>query len=311
MIDTSKLWVIAVISNPIRFKSRWDLFKKFEQHIKGLTPNLIVVEQAFGLRDFQITEKSNPLHLQLRSFDELWHKENMINLGVQHLSKISPDWEYVAWIDADIEFSRKDIISETVNQLQHYQVVQMFQNAIDLGPTGESLQVHNGFMYSYLSGKPQGKGYTHWHPGYSWAMRREAFEDLGGLYDVSILGSGDHLMANCMIGKGADQLPATMSLGYRSSLIDWESRCTRLLLRDVGYVPGTILHYFHGKKKDRRYKDRWTILEKSQFDPFVDIKRDAQGMYILDVDGTDRMISLRDDIRQYFRSRKEDSIDLE
>ena len=34
---------------------------------------------------------------------------------------------------------------ETIHQLQHYQIVQMFQTAADLGPEGEILQVFNGF----------------------------------------------------------------------------------------------------------------------------------------------------------------------
>lgn len=311
MIDTSKFWVIAVISNPVRFNSRWELFKKFEKHVLSLTPNLIVVEQSFGCRNFQITSPSNPNHLQVRSLDELWHKENMVNIGVQHLSKIAPDWQYMAWIDADIEFNRKDIIEETVHQLQHYEIVQMFQHAIDLGPDGETFQVHNGFMYSYLNGKPQGKGYTHWHSGYAWAINRDAYDKIGGLYDVSILGSGDNLMAHAFIGKGLEQLPMTMSCDYRKSLQDWEERVTRLLYRDVGYVKGTIMHQWHGKKKDRKYKDRWKILEDSQFSPFTDIKRDAYGLWQLDVDNSERMIKFRDDLRQYFRARKEDSSDIE
>jgi hypothetical protein len=308
-----KLYVIAVISNQIRYASRYELYKKFEEHCRAQPlVELYTVEIAFGRRPFEVTEAGNPKHLQLRTYEEIWHKENMINLG---LGRLPADWKYVAWIDADVEFQRKDWAVETMQQLQHYQIVQMFQQAIDLGPEGEAFQMHQGFAYSYVTGKlrPQkaqnGCSYPHWHPGYAWAARREAIEYLGGLYDVSALGSGDHLMAWSLIGEGVDQLPSTMSSGYIKSLADWQGRAERLIHKDIGFVNGSLVHFFHGKKRDRRYRDRWKILQDAQFDPFLDLKRDWQGLYQLDMDGSARMIKFRDDVRGYFRGRNEDSID--
>ena len=307
--EPDKLHIIAVISNPIRFVSRYALYEEFAKKMRAET--LVVfhpVELALGRRPFEIDAE-----LKLRTYDEIWHKENMINLAMQRLPA---DWKYVAWIDADIEFQRKDWVVETLQQLQHYMIVQMFQNAVDLGPTGEFLSKANGFMWSHLTGQPRPKiaadgktyGYTTWHSGYSWAARREAIDALGGLYDVSVLGSGDHLMAWGLVGKNI--LPSNMSDGYHKSLQDWIDRASRLITKDVGFVPGTILHFFHGAKVNRQYNSRWKILDKYQFDPFLDLKRDSQGLYQLDVDGTPRMNGFRDDLRAYFRARNEDGIDL-
>jgi len=308
--EPDKLHVIAVISNPIRYASRYELYKKFKEHM-ALQPLVVLhtVEIAFGRRPFEIPDAE----LKLRTYDEVWHKENMINLMI---NRLPPDWKYVAWIDADIEFQRKDWAVETMQQLQHYMVVQMFQNAIDLGPNGEVMSKANGFIWSYINGQPRPKigpdgksyGYTTWHSGYAWAARREAIDYLGGLYDVSVLGSGDHLMAWGLIGQNI--LPSQMSEGYHKSLNDWIGRSNRLINRDVGYCPGTILHYFHGAKANRKYNSRWKILEKYSFDPFLDLKRDYQGLYQLDVDGSDRMNGFRDEIREYMRVRNEDGIDV-
>lgn len=302
------LHVVAVISNPIRFASRYSLYKKFAEHVaQQPLARLHVCEMAFGRRPFEIPEAE----LKVRSYDEIWHKENMINLMIQRLP---PSWKYVAWIDADVEFTRKDWVVETMQQLQHYYIVQMFQQAIDIGPEGEALKTHRGFVYSYLTGQPfpekqsNGYSYPHWHPGFAWAARREAIDYLGGLYDVSVLGSGDHLMAWSLIGQ--NKLPREMTDAYRKSLQDWQDRAERLISRDIGFVPGTLLNFWHGRKALRKYQSRWKVLEQYKFDPFLDLKRDYQGLYQLDVDGTPRMNGFRDALRAYFRGRLEDSIDL-
>src|SRR6266567_1855283 len=151
MPTAEKLWVIAVVSNPQRYRSRYHLFEKFKASVEKAGANLLIVELALGHRPFEMTQANNPHHVQLRTMDELWHKENMINVGI---SRLPADWQYVAWIDADIEFVRTDWVVEIVHQLQHYSVIQLFQSAVDLGPQGEVLQTVDSFMYSYVNNKP-------------------------------------------------------------------------------------------------------------------------------------------------------------
>lgn len=320
MIDTSKFYIIAVCSNPVRYKRRWELFKQFEEHIKKLDAKLLIVEQAFGKREFQLTERDNPMHLQLRTDQELWHKENMINIGIQYLCQIDPDWQYVAWIDADIQFQRPDIITETVHQLQHYHWVQMFSHAIDLGPNQEIINVHTGFMYQYFNNDncaPQGSGYggyysskkEFWHPGWAWAARRSAIDRVP-LLDKAILGSSDHHMAMALIGQVQRSYPPQVTKEYKQYLNNWQNMATTHFRRNVGYVPGTISHFWHGSKKHRKYVERWEVLIKNKYNPYTDIVHDAQGLYRLNVHNGDKYVKLRDDIRRYFRQRQEDSIDI-
>lgn len=311
-------YVVTMISNPVRYKSRYELYKRFEKMVLDAGAKLLTVEIAFGDRAHEITEAGNPWHLQLRTFNELWHKENAINLGIQRLPT---DWEYVAWIDSDILFTRQDWLQETAHQLQHYHVVQMFSHAYDLGPNYEPIQEHKGFAYMYHQNyfyPPQGPGQdgyycerkAFWHPGYAWAMRREAFDEVGGLVDFAVLGAADHHMALALIGQVGRSVPGKISPLYLDELKRWQARSEQFIKRDVGYVPGVINHWWHGKKKDRKYVERWDILTRNKFDPDDDLKRDAQGLYQLET-AEERQIRLRDEIRHYMRQRNEDSIDLE
>jgi len=90
LIDNT-LHIITVISNICEFKRRWDLMEQFILRTENL-PNvkLYVVELAYGNQDFHITSPTNPQHLQLRTEYALWHKENMINLGIKKL--LPEDW---------------------------------------------------------------------------------------------------------------------------------------------------------------------------------------------------------------------------
>jgi hypothetical protein len=303
-------YIITVISNPVRYESRYRHYHNFEKHIHeaGLGDHLYTVEATFGERLPKITDKTqNSRHINVQIWDEIWHKENLINVG---LSRLPPDWKYVAWIDADIEFLRKDWALETVHQLQHYMMVQMFQTAIDTGPTGEAFNTYRGFAWSFVTGQPYPKKnryYPYWHPGFCWAARREAIDHVGGLIDFAVLGAGDHHMAMSLIGKGADSVPKGLNENYMKMVLAWQERAAQMVKHDIGFVPGTILHNWHGKKKDRKYWDRWQILVENKFDPSVDIHRDWQGIYQL----TPHKPILRDQIRAYFRQRNEDSIDFD
>ena len=312
-------YVIAVLFNPMRYKRRVQLFNEFIERMKNYNVNLITVETAFGDRPYEINAD-----IKLRTNSVLWLKENMINIAI---SRLPSDWKYVAWIDADIDFVRGDWAEETVHMLQHHPIVQMFQNAIDLGPTGEILNTFTSFGYSYSQGKsmPHSKqsktvhgvpknNYTEprkgkwfeWHTGYAWAARRDAIDGIGGLIDWAVVGSADNHMACAWIGEVHKSTSLNASDHYNKLLKEYEERSIRVLHKNIGYVKGTIYHYWHGKKKDRGYVDRWSIIIDNKFDPTQHVHKDSQNLYTL-YPGHDK---LRNDIVKYFSSRNEDSVDL-
>ena len=141
-----KLYVISVISNPARFDRRYTLFKEFCDRVKHeKAVSLVTVELQQGHRPY-VTDAT----IKLRTDDELWFKENLINIAVNHLPK---DWEYFAWVDSDIEFQNKNWVRDTIEQLKTYKIVQLFSHAIDMGIKYETLQVNIGFAYKYVNGE--------------------------------------------------------------------------------------------------------------------------------------------------------------
>lgn len=307
--SSNTLHVIAVVSNPVMFRSRYELFKKFLAHMARFDVNLIVVELGFGQRDFVVTKADDPNHVQVRGSTELWHKENLINLGFQRLPA---NWRYAAWVDADVDFLNLNWVHDTLQALQHHPVVQLFQDCIDTGPRGEIIQTHRSFGYLLASGEldPQsyhfGKGYTFPHPGFAWAIRRDAFDGLGRLIDFAILGAGDHHMAWAFVGKVERSVPGNgLHPNYLAKLKAFEARAAQHVRGDVGYVPGLLVHHWHGKKRDRKYVERWDVLTKNGFNPDTDMKLNHFGVIELE----HHKPRLRDEIRLYMRQRNEDSSD--
>ncbi len=303
LVSDSTLHVVAVISNPVRYHSRYRLFRNFVAEMRA-TKNvqLHVVELAFGDRHHEIDAAGV---LQIRSPHELWHKENLINLGVQHL--LPRDWKYLAWVDGDITFHNHNWALETIHQLQHYQVVQPWSECVDMGPHGNVLQLYHSFASYVQHGvkhSHKDPAYPMGHSGYAWACTRRFFENVRGLIDWAILGSADHHMAWAMINQVDYSVNHRMPEPFKRGLHDWQNLAYRQTNGHMACVLGHIKHHFHGPKGRRYYRERWQILVKHAFDPVKDLRRDDAGLLYL-VGKPD----LEEDIRRYMRSRHEDSIE--
>jgi len=305
------LYVCTAIFNPIRFRSRWKLFQDFEARVAQAGAILYTIEAAFGNRAFAVTDPNNPRHIRVRCPSEIWLKENLLNVAIGRLPEPA---KYIAWIDADVSFVRDDWANECIHQLQHYEFVQMWSEAIDMSPGHEILQRFKSFAWCHMNGvksDPEDRYYYGpgkmgwWHPGFAWAARRTALDAVGGLVDWAILGSGDHLMARALVGRLIKQQEGIGPSGRRW-LAEWKKRAYEKLHNNVGCMEGTLIHYWHGKKVNRGYATRWKILRECGFDEEKDIRRDAQGIWRL----RENNIKLRDAIRAYFRQRNEDGIDV-
>ncbi|MFI5011045.1 MAG: hypothetical protein ACHQAY_01735 [Hyphomicrobiales bacterium] len=305
----SELYVVTTISNPVRYQSRFKLYADFRRRMEESGATLYTIELATGDHDFVVTQSDNPRHFQVRSGHEIWYKENLLNMAIGRLPK---DWRYVAWLDADVSFVRLDWAEATLAQLLRHAFVQAFSHVVDLGPKFEPLACYEGFAYRYLDERRAAQTASNasdiaaprpfGQPGYAWAARREELESVGGLIDWSILGANDYFMALGLIGELDEQSTRMPGSNYAATLLQWQEKCQKYVRRDIGYVDTTLIHYWHGSRKDRGYDTRWRILADNQFDPLADLRKDAQGLLEL----TGGKPRLRAAISAYFRTRNED-----
>jgi len=297
-----KLHVIAVISNPCLFVRRYILFKQFLLRMVNEEPNVIlyVVELVYGEEKFIITDSRNPKHLQIRCNTPLWHKENMINIGVQKL--LPSNWKAFAWIDGDLEFESSTWALDTLKILNGYKdIVQIWSHCVDMDRTNYTMKVFNSAGYHYAKNhKYISTGANYWHPGYAWAITRSAYEKMGGLYERALLGSGDNIMMFALLNNVIKAIPEKSTTEYKVDVLELESKMYSLRF---GYVPGTIYHYFHGSKVNRKYTERWQILVNNNYNPFTFVKKNENGILVPSELCPKSLLS---DIMKYFEERNED-----
>ena len=273
MLEPSQLHVFTARSNPLGWAAPHRNWLRFARHMLDSGVNLTVVECAYGEEAFQC-DMEGVRHIGVRAKTRGWIKENLINIGVQR----TPEARYVAWIDADIIFRRPDWAAATVHALQHYDVVQPWSDAYDLGPNGEHIARPPLVLPAVLppraaDGRPApatGRAtaaHVYPHSGYAWAMTREAYR-LGW----RAVRTGRHGLGRSPHGAGPGRRGGSVAGGrcrksYRREVKRWEERAVRHINRNIGYVPGTIEHLFHGKKTDRGYQSRWDMFVKHEFDP--------------------------------------------
>jgi hypothetical protein len=335
--------MVVVYSNPFRYRTRREYMNDAIRHLRT-APNVrcYVVELAYGRRPFEVTGE-HPDDVQLRTDVEMWHKENLIDLGVQ---RFPPNALYGGYMDGDFHFTRHDWALEAIHMLQHHHFVQLFSAYSDLtaeSPTSDTghrpYRVKNSFAWNFLHQReflerkkaeragqiktdpyyglplPLPKmfpfGFAPGAPGGAWAWNMDSFTSVGGLLDTCILGSADWHMAFGLAEIPSARLETEFTgRAYNESIRNWQTRAATLKYHPgkspIGCVDNYAVHFFHGSHNKRGYGDRWQILVKNDFNPGTDIARDWQGVWRW----TGVKPALRDQVRRYFLDRREDDPSL-
>lgn len=333
-MQPSDLHVVAVFNNPRRWKSRVRLLNEFLLHMRESGISLTLVDHAFGEREHAFAKDDLRLaginHVQVRggADQEIWLKEALQKVGVRTL----PDsWRYLAIIDADVRFERRDWAMETLHMLQHHCLGQPWSHSIDLAPDRTPLANEWSYLIdrsfaaawtagdvvepepAYGVGQPQARTLlanqeradARQHYGYAWAFRRETWDAIGGLPDWIPTGAADY-HASLAFGGSVSPYQDHFTEECRRRLRAYAELCDQHVKQDLGVVPGILIHGFHGSKQKRHYITRDQILAESKFDPNLDLRWDWQGIPSL---ARDNRI-LRDGLRRMNTVRDEDSADL-
>lgn len=312
--SNNDLHVIGVIQNGARYHSRYRLFRQWlkkMQRTEGVKVH--VVESVFADRKAECGPDTNPddgtyNYLRVHSRSEIWQKESLANLAVDHL--LPDDWKYAGLIDCDINFRNKSWAKNTIHQLQHFPVLQPFSDAVDLSFDGGILQHFRSCGYysaKHIPQAPNAKNpycLPYGHVGFASCWTRLFWENVRELPYWAILGAGDnHFMWACL-GQVDGTYNPKISDGYKKACLDYQRKAFRASGGIVGYTPGRIEHFFHGSKRRRGYWDRWKILIKHKYDPMIDLGYTEEGLI--------KLIGkrgLEHDIRLYNRNRREDSLE--
>lgn len=297
----SSLNVVCVHINPSHFQTRTRLTKNFIE-VMNRTPNvtLYIGELVYGDDAYEVTDKNNTKHLQLRTSRDnlLWHKESLLNLVIQKC--LPENWKAVAWVDADLFFDNGvDWAMHTLKILNGYKdVVQLFNMALDLDKDGNTMNAYHSFCYNIANrNKMYRSSPSFSHTGYGWSCTRKFYDTcMKGLLDICILGSGDYVMALSFINKDTTYY----SENYKKLIDEFKERCKYCR---IGYIPVLISHFYHGSKSSRGYDTRWKYLQKYKYDPITMISRDRNGLIIPNKNFPK---GLRNYMTKYFNDRQED-----
>jgi hypothetical protein len=239
----------------------------------------------------------------------MWQKERLLNLAAEQLPKSCTK---VGWFDADIIFKEPDWLERTSKALDRYAVVQPWSHGVRLhrGNADDGTGIIDESFASMFVRDPRPartRIYNqHGHTGYAWAARRELF-DRFGLYDASLPGSSDHLMAHAF-AAGMMKSPCIAHTfrgapAYADHFMKWGVEVRDLVGARLGVVPGRILHLWHGDLVDRRYGGLEREFRMLHFDPDAHIRKAANGLWEWSDQAPQRLKDWADDL---FHGRNED-----
>lgn len=279
----SDLWIVTTYFNSGAYDAKYNNFHIFAEKLRRSNINLLIVECAYDDNPFVIPPDHNVL--QIRAGSVMWQKERLLNYAISHLPE---ECKKVAWLDCDVLFENADWAVQASELLNHYPILQLYSDAIRL-PRSNLYYAGEGLRYKSMSAicntypdeLLMGNFDKHGHTGFAWAARRDFLSEFG-LYDACISGSGDHIMAHAFYGDWDSICIGRLFNGnkkHHSHFADWSRKMYHEVRAKVGFVPGTVLHLWHGDKKNRRYLARNQELALFDFDPVQDIRIGENGAW--------------------------------
>lgn len=185
----------------------------------------------------------------------MFFKENLWNLGATLL----PRCDVLVFCDSDVYWPDSGWLGHVRETMRVADIAQPFEVAAWLDRTGQESMRRPAAAVAIAAGRePRLGGY---HPGFAWAVTRDAYARIGGWYDRCPQGGGDCAIAFALADDAhgesmAARVPLEAEYWHRASYRAWRSRVRELRLR-VAYPAGLVIrHRWHGERSRRLYHGR-------------------------------------------------------
>jgi hypothetical protein len=298
------LYIIVPYFNFIKYKSGVENLELFIKNSKKYSNAKVVLIEGVYNKDSELNDYSGEIfkHIKVNVENVMWIKENLINIAI---SKLPDDWEYVGWIDRDIEFENDNWVNECIEKLKSCDLLQPWRECIFLDKYGKPKQ-EDYFNSKNIKKKILSQCYIYSesikndeyfeHPGQAWCCNRKFYNKIGKLCDKAIVGGGDSL-----IMVAIKKLYNACDYSYISKYLKKYS--DDLEDTKICYLDQAIYHHYHGSLENRSYKNRYNILHRFRYNPDIHLTYNEDGVLKF----TETGMVFEHQIKNYFFNRKEDS----
>lgn len=251
-------------------------FKKFYESLSERTENVFVIESVLPGTRPKLNLPRN--YFVVESDAILWQKENLLNLLI---GKLPDNCHYVSWVDCDIIFENRHLIEDAKKKLENYKMIQMFSRIARLGPRGAVIKCNSSYGNARMRALPFDKSPAHGSctgfglqsPGIAWAIKKETLNELGGLFEYSIHGNGDSVMALFGMGWYDCVYKRNPSIPYYQHCFEESKKWHKIIQGQIGAIPGLAKHLWHGPIEGRKWHQREQWVQNFQFNPFTDLEK--------------------------------------
>jgi hypothetical protein len=280
------MWAITSYYNPVRYKRRLANYRTFREN---LAVTLVTIELSFD-GQFELTEGDADILIQISGGAVLWQKERLLNVA---LKSVPPNVSNIAWLDCDVIFGRPNWVDAANEQLDKFNVIQLFSDIVDLNREDHLNNCHdippsahgivgliseNSFGQSDVMPAGRNKrGFA--QGGMAWASRRQILEQ-HGLYDAMIVGGGTRAQVQASYGNFDKYVDAAhFNAAQREHYLKWAVPYHRSVGERVGHVSGRLYHLWHGEIGRRHYHEERRKLAEHNFNPNIDIVIGSNGAW--------------------------------
>lgn len=305
--EDSESIIISCFFNPQNSPYRLKAFNHFYDSIKHM--NHLIIECVIGETSPQLPENKNIQRVYTENL--LWHKEALLNLAV---SKLPKNIKYVFWVDADVIFTNKDWLTDSVKELKSgANILQPFEYCVhlDKDELQPSFDLNNYREFNTSTRNPKlwrsfcsnyvdsielanSRDYNiHGHVGFAWGAKREILDKVP-LYDKALIGGADHIIAHAAAGQVPHPCINKSFTDDLDSVYDWSQKFSNIIKGKVAYTYGDLYHIWHGDIEKRQYLKRI-----QEFTPTTKkiVEKDKNGLYVTK-SGDDKYI------KKYFAHRE-------